>query len=119
MKKFSYSIKILKKKFNRIINSRKALMYLNSNELKECIDSMYFIDIDDWKKCYLFNVISKRPQVKIGKFLKLITGSSVVPINGLSGYCQLGGKINLEFGDCTESFHIYDLNRLYLHDYNH
>lgn len=93
LKKYLHPLRVLKNGFNKIINSRRVSLYLNSKDVRECIGSCDVIYIDDWKRNVIFskydsmkvesffNVISKWPQEKIGKLLKFITGSSVVPIN--------------------------------------
>lgn len=107
LKKYLYSLRILKSGFNKIISCKRVSMYLKSEEIKNCICGTETIDIEDWKKntiysdcnssnveCF-FNVISKWPQENLEKLLKFITGSSVVPVDGFEGFQYIGGKIEI------------------------
>lgn len=109
IKSCNHSMHVLKSGFLKNANTNRLKMFLTSNDVKMIANGTDFINVEEWKKYTIyspdmsdeinkfFNIISLWPQDKLGKLLKFITGSSVVPAYGFNDYKNRGGSISIRF----------------------
>lgn len=98
--------------FQSAVNKYDLELY-NAHQLREIINGKGYIDVNDWKdntvydsyyEDYVnmfFDIISCWSQENLGKLLKFVTGSSLVPING---FYYLSSKFEIEICNDEKMF---------------